>query len=131
MNLTSASLPIIDGEGVGYCITVIANDVTISGFEITNGYAGAEITLSPIHACAMDTIRKGGGLDILFPRFTGNYRLDKATEDATTVNEIIKCIRVNLKQSQNNEPWLVFQNVHLLLSKISVKMLRKEMLRRL
>ncbi|MEM3442996.1 MAG: ATP-dependent DNA ligase, partial [Candidatus Bathyarchaeia archaeon] len=51
---------------------------------------GAEITLSPVHVCAMDVIRKGSGLAIRFPRFTGNYRLDKAAEDATTVNEIVE-----------------------------------------
>ena len=45
---------------------------------------GAEITLSPIHTCAMDSIRKGSGLAIRFPRFTGKYRTDKAPEDATT-----------------------------------------------
>ncbi|MBE0512787.1 ATP-dependent DNA ligase, partial [Candidatus Bathyarchaeota archaeon] len=39
---------------------------------------GAEITLSPIHTCAMDIIRKDSGLAIRFPRFTGNYRLDKS-----------------------------------------------------
>ena len=50
---------------------------------------GAEITLSPIHVCAMDAIRKGSGLAIRFPRFTGNYRLDKSAEDATAVEEII------------------------------------------
>jgi len=51
---------------------------------------GAEITLSPIHTCALDAVRKGSGLAIRFPRFTGNYRPDKAAENATTVNEIIQ-----------------------------------------
>ena len=59
---------------------------------------GAEITLSPIHTCAMDSIRKGSGLAIRFPRFTGNYRLDKAAEDATTVSEIIEMYRKQLKK---------------------------------
>jgi len=36
---------------------------------------GAEITLSPIHTCGMNSIRPGAGLAIRFPRFTGNYRL--------------------------------------------------------
>ena len=58
---------------------------------------GAEITLSPVHTCAMDAIRKGSGLAIRFPRFTGNYRLDKAAEDATTVKEIIEMYRNQLK----------------------------------
>jgi len=59
---------------------------------------GAEITLSPIHTCAMDTIRKGSGLAIRFPRFTGNYRLDKAAEDATTSNEIVEMYQKQLKK---------------------------------
>ncbi|UCE96767.1 MAG: ATP-dependent DNA ligase [Candidatus Bathyarchaeota archaeon] len=49
---------------------------------------GAEITISPVHTCAMDTIRKDSGLAIRFPRFTGNYRLDKSAENATTDREI-------------------------------------------
>lgn len=59
---------------------------------------GAEITLSPIHTCAMDAIRKGSGLAIRFPRFTGNYRLDKAAEDATTISEIIEMYQKQLKK---------------------------------
>ncbi len=59
---------------------------------------GAEITLSPIHTCAMDVIRKGSGLAIRFPRFTGNYRLDKSAEDATTTKEIIEMYQSQLKR---------------------------------
>jgi DNA ligase-1 len=59
---------------------------------------GAEITLSPIHTCAMDAIREGSGLAIRFPRFTGNYRLDKAAEDATTVSEIVEMYQKQLKK---------------------------------
>jgi DNA ligase-1 len=59
---------------------------------------GAEITLSPIHTCAMDAIRKGSGLAIRFPRFTGNYRLDKSPEDATTDKEIIEMYQSQLKK---------------------------------
>jgi DNA ligase-1 len=59
---------------------------------------GAEITLSPIHTCAMDAIRKGSGLAIRFPRFTGKYRLDKAAEDATTVSEIVGMYQKQLKK---------------------------------
>jgi DNA ligase-1 len=59
---------------------------------------GAEITLSPIHTCAMDSIRKGSGLAIRFPRFTGNYRLDKSAEDATTASEILEMYRNQLKK---------------------------------
>jgi len=59
---------------------------------------GAEITLSPIHTCAMDVVRKGSGLAIRFPRFTGNYRLDKSAEDATTVKEIVEMYQSQLKK---------------------------------
>ncbi|MEM1587129.1 MAG: ATP-dependent DNA ligase [Candidatus Bathyarchaeia archaeon] len=59
---------------------------------------GAEITLSPIHTCARDIIRKGSGLAIRFPRFTGRYRTDKSAEDATTVDEIIEMYKRQLKK---------------------------------
>ena len=59
---------------------------------------GAEITLSPIHMCAMNSIRKGSGLAIRFPRFTGKYRTDKAPEDATTSDEVVEMYRGQLKK---------------------------------
>jgi DNA ligase-1 len=59
---------------------------------------GAEITLSPIHTCAMNAIRKGSGLAIRFPRFTGNYRVDKAAEDATTGDEVVEMYKKQLKK---------------------------------
>ncbi len=59
---------------------------------------GAEITLSPIHTCDMDVVRKGSGLAIRFPRFTGRYRLDKSAEDATTTDEILEMYRVQFKK---------------------------------
>ena len=59
---------------------------------------GAEITLSPVHTCAVDKVRKGSGLAIRFPRFTGNYRLDKSAEDATTNTEIVEMYQNQLKK---------------------------------
>jgi len=59
---------------------------------------GAEITLSPIHTCGMNSIRPGAGLAIRFPRFTGKYRTEKSPEDATTTKEIIEMYRSQLKQ---------------------------------
>jgi DNA ligase-1 len=59
---------------------------------------GAEITLSPIHTCALNKIREGAGLAIRFPRFTGKYRTDKKPEDATTVKEIIEMYKMQLKK---------------------------------
>ena len=59
---------------------------------------GSEITLSPIHTCARNIIREGHGLAIRFPRFTGTYRLDKVAKDATTVDEILKMYKKQLKK---------------------------------
>jgi DNA ligase-1 len=60
---------------------------------------GAEITLSPTHTCAMDLVRRGSGLAVRFPRFTGNYRLDKSAEDATTAREIVLMYQGQLKKA--------------------------------
>jgi len=59
---------------------------------------GAEVTLSPIHTCALGSVRKGSGLAIRFPRFTGKYRVDKAAEDATTSGEILEMYQGQLKK---------------------------------
>jgi len=59
---------------------------------------GAELTLSPVHTCAMDVIREGSGVALRFPRFTGKYRVDKSAEDATTTEEMIEMYRGQLKK---------------------------------
>ena len=59
---------------------------------------GAEMTLSPIHTCAMNVIRDTAGIAIRFPRFTGKYRVDKSAEDATTTEEIVEMYRSQLKK---------------------------------
>jgi DNA ligase-1 len=59
---------------------------------------GAELTLSPVHTCAMNIIREGSGIAIRFPRFTGKYRVDKSAEDATTTQEIVEMYRSQLKK---------------------------------
>jgi len=61
---------------------------------------GAEITLSPVHTSGWDAIKKGAGLAIRFPRFTGNYRLDKGAEDATTTSEIIDLYSMQLERAK-------------------------------
>jgi len=63
---------------------------------------GAEITLSPIHTCAMNAVRKGSGLALRFPRFTGSYRLDKSPEDATKNEEVVEMYRNQLKKLSQN-----------------------------
>ncbi|MGQ9719320.1 MAG: ATP-dependent DNA ligase [Nitrososphaerales archaeon] len=58
----------------------------------------AEITVSPIHTCCMDAIRKGSGLALRFPKYTGRLRNDKAPEDSTTVDEILSIYKSQLKK---------------------------------
>ena len=65
---------------------------------------GAEVTLSPIHMAAMDSIRKGSGLAIRFPRFTGKYRTDKSPQDATTSKEIVEMYNAQLKKIGESPP---------------------------
>ncbi|HZY95280.1 MAG TPA: ATP-dependent DNA ligase [Candidatus Bathyarchaeia archaeon] len=59
---------------------------------------GAEITLSPVHTCGLNSIRPGYGLAIRFPRFTGRYRTEKSPEDATTTREIVEMYQAQLKK---------------------------------
>jgi len=65
----------------------------------------SEITLSPIHKTAMDVIRKGSGLALRFPKFTGRIRFEKTPENATTDQEIISLYngqkRVVQEEKQN------------------------------
>jgi DNA ligase-1 len=49
----------------------------------------SEITLSPSHTAALDSVKMGFGLGLRFPKFTGKIREDKGPEDATTVSELI------------------------------------------
>lgn len=63
---------------------------------------GAEITLSPVHTCAANAVRKGSGLAVRFPRFTGNYRLDKSAEDSTTTKELLEMYKNQLKKLDQN-----------------------------
>ncbi|MEM3151375.1 MAG: ATP-dependent DNA ligase, partial [Candidatus Bathyarchaeia archaeon] len=60
--------------------------------------ASDEITLSPLHTCGRDLIKKGSGLALRFPRFTGKWRFDKSPEDATTTNEVIETYKKQLKK---------------------------------
>ncbi len=53
---------------------------------------GDEITLSPIHTCALGRLREESGLAVRFPRFL-RLREDKAPEYATTVDEIVDMYR--------------------------------------
>src|SRR5438445_187184 len=61
---------------------------------------GAELTVSPIHTAAWGAVRPGAGLAIRFPRFTGRWRDDKGSEDATTTKELLEMYRLQLKQTK-------------------------------
>jgi DNA ligase-1 len=73
--------------------------------EVVIEIVASEITLSPIHKTAMDTIRKGSGLALRFPKFTGKIRFEKTPENATTDQEIISLYngqkRVVQEEKQN------------------------------
>jgi len=59
---------------------------------------GAELTLSPVHTAAMGKVRKGAGLAVRFPRFTGKWREDRKAEDATSVGELLKMYNQQLRK---------------------------------
>jgi DNA ligase-1 len=65
----------------------------------------SEITLSPVHTCALGVVRPNSGLALRFPKFTGRIRDDKGPEDATTVKEVVEMYRRQLKRIE--EPGLV------------------------
>ncbi len=57
--------------------------------EVVIEIVASEITLSPIHKVAQDKIRKGSGLALRFPKFTGRIRFEKTSENATSIDEIV------------------------------------------
>ena len=57
--------------------------------ELVIEVVASEITLSPLHKTAIHVIRKGSGLALRFPKFTGRIRFEKTPENATTDQEII------------------------------------------
>lgn len=63
---------------------------------------GAEITVSPVHTCAWDAVRRGAGLAVRFPRFMGRWREDKRPEDATTVKELLEMYRAQIKRAKGS-----------------------------
>jgi DNA ligase 1 len=50
----------------------------------------AELTLSPNYTAAWGKIKTDAGLAMRFPRFTGRWRDDKASEDVTTTDELVE-----------------------------------------
>ena len=57
--------------------------------ELVIEIVASEITLSPVHNTAKDAIRKGSGLALRFPKFTGRIRFEKSPENASTDQEVI------------------------------------------
>ncbi|MEM3007863.1 MAG: ATP-dependent DNA ligase [Candidatus Nitrosotenuis sp.] len=68
--------------------------------EMVIEIVASEITLSPVHTAAKDMIRKGSGLALRFPKFTGKIRTEKAPEDATTNDEVVALYRSQKKVTQ-------------------------------
>jgi len=70
--------------------------------ELVLEIVASEITLSPIHKTALDTIRKGTGLALRFPKFTGKIRIEKGPEDASTDEEVYSLYRGQTKVVDTN-----------------------------
>ena len=70
--------------------------------ELVLEIVASEITLSPIHKTALDTIRKGTGLALRFPKFTGKIRIEKGSEDASTDEEVYSLYRGQTKMVDTN-----------------------------
>ena len=67
--------------------------------ELVIEVVASEITVSPIHRSAMGTVRKGDGLALRFPKFTGKIRMEKGAEDASTDQEVATLYRDQKKVS--------------------------------
>jgi DNA ligase-1 len=68
--------------------------------EVIIEIVASEITLSPIHKTALNSIRKNNGLALRFPKFTGKIRMEKAVEDASTDKEVIALYKGQKKTVQ-------------------------------
>ena len=70
--------------------------------ELVLEIVASEITLSPIHKTALGTIRKGAGLALRFPKFTGKIRVEKSPEDASTGEEVSSLYKGQTKVVDTN-----------------------------
>jgi len=70
--------------------------------ELVLEIVASEITLSPIHKTALGTIRKGAGLALRFPKFTGKIRIEKGSEDASTDEEVYSLYKGQTKAIDAN-----------------------------
>jgi DNA ligase 1 len=71
--------------------------------ELVIEIVASEITQSPIHKTAENKIRKGSGLALRFPKFTGKIRVEKSPEDASTDQEVISLYKGQTKITQDSE----------------------------
>ncbi|MBA3750832.1 MAG: ATP-dependent DNA ligase [Nitrosopumilus sp.] len=58
-----------------------------------------EITLSPMYTTAINKIKRGYGLALRFPKFTGKIREDKSAEDSTTITEMENIYKNQIKSN--------------------------------
>ena len=71
--------------------------------ELVIEVVASEITISPIHKAAKDKIRKDTGLALRFPKFTGKIRIEKASEDASTNEEVITLYKGQKKVANDKD----------------------------
>ncbi|MGI0045837.1 MAG: ATP-dependent DNA ligase [Nitrosotalea sp.] len=71
--------------------------------EVVIEIVASEITLSPIHKVALDKIRKGSGLALRFPKFTGKIRFEKSSENATSADEVMTMYNSQKKVIQSEK----------------------------
>lgn len=71
--------------------------------EVVIEIVASEITLSPVHTTAKDLIRKGSGLALRFPKFTGKIRVEKSPEDASTDQEVLTLYKSQKKVTQEQD----------------------------
>lgn len=69
--------------------------------ELVVEIVASEITLSPVHTCAKDIVRRGSGLALRFPKFTGKIRDEKASEDASTDQEVVTLYKSQKKVTRD------------------------------
>ncbi|ABK77653.1 ATP-dependent DNA ligase [Cenarchaeum symbiosum A] len=72
--------------------------------EVVMEVVASEITLSPVHKTALDSVRKGAGLALRFPKFTGKLRTEKTAEDASTDQEVIALYKSQKKVVPDGQP---------------------------
>ncbi len=68
--------------------------------ELVIEIVASEITSSPIHKTAKNKIKKGSGLALRFPKFTGKIRSEKLPENASTDQEVISLYKGQTKITQ-------------------------------